>query len=712
MRKLASFLLVAVSCPAVTLQFSTTDPSIGPFPSDAFTVADANQKTGRRVNLPPPAICTGPSASPVNPSICIETAQLNQLDGFHVMPRVRLQFSGPINPDTLRDGVRYMALDNLTNDEYGINFTGQFIPINEVVYDPLTNTGYFKPDIIIDQHRRFAIIVTDAVRDSAGNPVEADPAFTACASRQTIVAGDYCGDLTQVAAQQPRFSGMKIIGAAIFTTMSATANLEAMRARLQDTPLNMRPLGDQSIFAISDLTGATLRLQEKTNSAVTTDTVLPVQLLGSGMRLAFGTFNSPSFVGTQLTMPDTPTNAPAPAATATSTLAFHLYLPTAAPPASGYPVVIFGHGFGDTSFGGPSAVATVFTQAGFAVAAINAFGHGSGPNSVLSLTDRTGASFDIPIGGRGVDIDQNGTIDPFEGCVIPTLVAMRDCLRQTVVDLMQFTRLLRSGSLDFGKSGTVSLNGSRVYYTGQSLGGVYGTIFSAVEPNVRASALNVAGGSIVEIARLSPAYHAIALAVLGSRIPSLLNEPVCGPGSITPCLKVDFNDDYVGRWRPAKRVTVPNAITIQNYFEAAEWYQMPGDPAAYAPHLKQSTLPGVPIKGILFQIARADMSMPNPASSTVIRNAWMRDYTVMYRHDLARKVIPDLPENPHIFLLNLFSPSALPIALAAQAQITGFLASDGTLIPDINPLIRRLVGIDLFETPDILPEDLGFTPGK
>lgn len=710
MRSLALVLLAAVSCPAVTLQFSTGDPSVGPFPSDAFTVSDAAQKTGRRVNIPLPAVCTGPSASPVNPSVCSETAQLDQLDGFHLMPRVRLTFSAPINPDTLRDGVRFMALDNLTNDEYGINFTGQLVPINEVVYDPSANTAYFKPDIIIDQHRRFAILVSDAVRDPAGNPVQADPAFTSCASRQTFAPGDYCGDLTQIAAGRPPFAGSKIIGAAIFTTMSATANLEALRPRLQDTALNMKPFGDQSILNVADLTGATLRLQEKTNSTATTDTVLPVQLLGTAMRLAFGTFDSPLFLGSQLTMPDTPTNAPAPNAVSTSTLPFHLYLPAAAPPASGYPVVIFGHGFGDTSFGGPSAVAPVFTQSGFAVAAINAFGHGSGPNSAITLTDKAGNTFNIPIGGRGVDIDQNGTIDSFEGCVIPQLAGTRDCLRQTVIDLMQFTRLLRSGTLDFGKSGTVPLDSGRIYYAGQSLGAIYGTIFTAVEPNVRASALNVGGGSLVQIARLSPQYHNLAQAFLAHRVPSLLNTPICSPGSTTPCFASDFNDDYVARWLPAKFVTIPGAIEIQNAFEQAEWYQMPGDATAYAPHLKQSTLPGVPIKGVMFQIARGDMTMPNPASSTLIRNAWMRDDTVMYRHDLARKAIPQLPANPHTFLVNVFTPAALPVAIAAQAQIAGFLASDGTSIPDINPLLHRILGLDLFETPAILPEDLGFTP--
>ena len=37
--------------------FDLRSPERSPFPSDAFTVADPNQNTGRRVNLPMPQDC-------------------------------------------------------------------------------------------------------------------------------------------------------------------------------------------------------------------------------------------------------------------------------------------------------------------------------------------------------------------------------------------------------------------------------------------------------------------------------------------------------------------------------------------------------------------------------------------------------------------------------------------------------------------------------
>jgi len=49
-----------------------------------------------------------------------------------------------------------------------------------------------------------------------------------------------------------------------------------------------------------------------------------------------------------------------------------------------------------------------------------------------------------------------------------------------------------------------------------------------------------------------------------------------------------------------------------------------------------STLPGVPIKRVLFQFARGDQTVPNPANSAWIRAAYMREWVLLYRHDLAR----------------------------------------------------------------------------
>ena len=72
-------------------EFDVSDPSGSLFPSDLFTVPDASQPTGLRVNLPKPD-CT------VQPSDCNDIAVLNTLDGFNLQPRLSIPFTGPIDP--------------------------------------------------------------------------------------------------------------------------------------------------------------------------------------------------------------------------------------------------------------------------------------------------------------------------------------------------------------------------------------------------------------------------------------------------------------------------------------------------------------------------------------------------------------------------------------------------------------------------------------
>ncbi|MDQ6705394.1 MAG: hypothetical protein M3Z85_05460, partial [Acidobacteriota bacterium] len=246
---------------AVTVRFDPASPDVGPFPTDFLTVPDSNQKTGLRINLPSPD-CTA------QPSGCQDIALLNRLDGFQLEPRIRVRFSGAITPDSLRLGVYFVALDNLTTEEYGIETTGEIVPINEVGYDPATQTGYAKPDYLLDQHRRFAIIVTDGVTDASGVSVQPDPAFTGCVSPPPgVLQTIYCSKLRQVFNdQQAQFGPHKIVGASIFTTMSATVFMENAHMQLQNTNVGFqRPTGKR-VFNIGDLSGITLRRQVKANS--------------------------------------------------------------------------------------------------------------------------------------------------------------------------------------------------------------------------------------------------------------------------------------------------------------------------------------------------------------------------------------------------------------------------------------------------------------
>jgi cephalosporin-C deacetylase-like acetyl esterase len=72
-----------------------------------------------------------------------------------------------------------------------------------------------------------------------------------------------------------------------------------------------------------------------------------------------------------------------------------------------------------------------------------------------------------------------------------------------VIDLMQAVRMLQGG-VDVDGDSSADLSNSRIYYAGQSFGGIYGVKFLALEDSIRAGVANVPGGAIIEIARLSP----------------------------------------------------------------------------------------------------------------------------------------------------------------------------------------------------------------
>jgi hypothetical protein len=269
---------------------------------------------------------------------------------------------------------------------------------------------------------------------------------------------------------------------------------------------------------------------------------------------------------------------------------------------------------------------------------------------------------------------------------------------------MQLVREIRVG-MDVDGDGIPDLNPSQIYYFGQSLGGIYGTIFLAVEPNVRVGVPNVPGGSLLQIARLSPEFRELVALALVIRTPSLLNEPF-----------PNFDEELPLRDQPPLINTVPGADAIQQNFDNADWVGEAGNPVAYAPYLRKEPLLGMTAKSVIIQFAKGDETVPNPTASALIRAGALTDRTTYYRNDLAFAGDPAVPKNPHIFLVELVADKLVfSIATAAQQQIATFFDSGGTVTIDpdslTGPLFPELFE-GLFEVPIAgpLPEELNFIP--
>ena len=81
---------------------------------------------------------------------------------------------------------------------------------------------------------------------------------------------------------------------------------------------------------------------------------------------------------------------------------------------------------------------------------------------------------------------------------------------------------------------------------------------------------------------------------------------------------------------------------------------------------------------------------------------------------MALKLFPNLNTDAHYCTMPAFGLPTDPLAQCliswlAQEQAAGFLASHGTLIPDVNFWSQMWFGVDLFETPPkFLTEDLNW----
>ena len=116
----------------VVARFELT-PDGGPFPSDVFMVPDANQNTGRRVNMPYPD-CS------VQLSDCHDLNVINTLDGFGLQTRLSIPFDSPIDPTSVNSqNVFLIALESyLRRPSYQLPFCRRRHERGAAVYDAST----------------------------------------------------------------------------------------------------------------------------------------------------------------------------------------------------------------------------------------------------------------------------------------------------------------------------------------------------------------------------------------------------------------------------------------------------------------------------------------------------------------------------------------------------------------------------------------------
>ena len=706
---------VAATHPLFNLQSSTQSP----FPSDRLTAFDSQQLTGLRVNVPLPNCAT-------NPSDCADLALVNQLDGFNLQPRLSIPFDGAIDVSTVSSKTVFLLKlpgRGLGDDEIEDFRPAAVIGINQIVWDPASLTLFAESNDHLDEDSNYALVITTGVHDASGHPIVANADFTQFAHGDGGLNGGKNDRLLQRYQQALkhvvdndvlRAFGLRredVAAASVFTTESATATLRSIRQQVKAAAapavnFNIGSNGEKTVFPLNTVSGLTWNVQALTvgplvptslNTALAALQVFP----GAIGTIAFGKFTGKHWQNAGVFIPQVPTRQGVPSQ-GTEDIFFNLFIPSGPRPTNGWPVAIFGHGFTDSKQGAPFAVASVLAHSGIASIAINVVGHGFGPNSTLTINQGPTATT-FPEGGRGFDQNGDGQISSSEGSSTffaspQGTIGSRDALQQTVADLMQLVRAIQGG-IDANGDGLQDLDPNRIYYTGQSFGGIYGTIFLGIEPDIRAGVPNVPGGPIIDIVRLSPSFQLLLTQALSVRIPILLNAGA----------PLFFNDNSPLRNLPPVTNNVPGAIAIQTVEDTSRWLGQAGDPVAWAPFIRKNPLPGDQPKPVIIQFARGDETVPNPTATALIRSGDLTDRTTFYRNDIAFAVGVSTLKNPHTFLTSLPSP----IAIEPQIQIGTFFATNGalTIDPDSVGLFPAIVP-PLFEVPIAgpLPEDLGFLP--
>jgi hypothetical protein len=702
---------------AVRALFNLHHPETGPFPADIFTVPDQTHNTGRRVNLPYPD-CT------IRVSDCEDLNVINTLDGFGLQTRLSIPFDGSIDVNTATAETVFLISLGSTIDRNG-DPPGTVIGINQIVWDTFTDTLHVEADELLTQHTRYALIVTNRLRDINGRPVEASESFRRF--RQTV-RGEYKRALLEAihAARGLGVGERDIVTASVFTTQSITSVMERIRDQIKDgtpEPANflLGPMGERAVFDLVDVAS----ISWKQHNRVNPDDFLPPVSIDLGVlqvvpgavgQIAYGYYVSPDYlVHPDQYIPAVGTRTGTPVVQGYNDIYFTLYLPSGPRPEAGWPIALIAGGTSNNQHGTSGNFASKLAGNGIATIGINNVGQGFGPLGTLTVNMTNGSSLTIPDAGRG--IDQNGdnviTNTPVpEGSEaagpLSWTISSRDSNRQTVIDLMQLVRVIEVG-MDVDGDNVADIDPSRIYFVGASAGSMIGTIFLALEPSVPVGVAAACPGVIPEHARWQPNRRGSQIgSALQSRTPSLINSP--GLTEIDG-VAVDgpyFNENKPLRNQPAVINTIPGAIDIQNALEFSEMVSESGlTPVVWARHLREEPLPGLYPKSVIYQFATGDQQAVNPGTTALIRAGNLADRTLYYRHDLAfaQDPSPTMPKNPHLFAGSPTSPNALfrSISRGAQDQIGAFLASDGTVVIHPEPA-------QFFEVPisSSLPEDLNF----
>lgn len=396
--------------------------------------------------------------------------------------------------------------------------------------------------IVLGEQHRIAVLLTDGVKDQHGNALQIAPDFLRLrdGQRDDDLRKRY-GDAIDAAVAKTGVDRARVVSAAMYTTGDQTGAVRAARELVRKMPAptlkwgaadvapvaaarftDASPLPDGWTASLDALFGTPNKLpsgEDDPDFGADTNPGVAHDAIGA---IGVAAFDAPNFLVEKSGFDDVhhhllyrdATGAVAPFPDKpTSKIWVTFVVPKGDMPAAGWPVVVYQHGLGGQR-GDSLALANSFARRGWATAAIepvmlatrglDANARGDKKSDYARKT----STYHGPDGfiDTAADGTNGGTTDLFGG--LYRIAAMRDHFRQSVIDHATLVHLLgASPTLDGLSVGAVTpkIDGSKIAYTGSSLGGILGGMLSGVETDDRAFVLNVPGaGVFTELAPNSP----------------------------------------------------------------------------------------------------------------------------------------------------------------------------------------------------------------
>lgn len=575
-------------------------PLLSPYPDDRLTRPDPSAVTGRRLDMPLP------DRTDLERRLRDE---FERLDGFGVYAPISVTLDGPIDLAAVRDDTVFVvnvepgsarrgeraALD-LGRGSFLTDISGprSFYPRDplaalsgDLVFEPgnpgahfeaASNTLILRPLRPLEEGARHAVVLTDRLRDAAGGAVTAPAGFSrptgddATLGPALAAAGVTLGEVRyqwafttgtptrELRAIADGHDGFGPLAAAMAAAQRpAIERIDDLRTTLGDgSPYTLDAgFAADALGCLADLARLAAPLDSRVADAAA---LLDLVDLSSVDYVAFGSAFGPDFRSSARGTFDV-SLANGTAAIGRSRVTFLMIVPRATSDngwaRQPYPVLLTGHGNQRSRLDG-LGVARSGTQAGFAVVAFDAVGHGPEdafallPNLVADIADQNlgteaaaraailalalavGAPVDIfasvrtqmrqlaqapplrPLlaDGRATDVDGDGATDSGATFFSADVFRTRDIVRQTAVDAMTLMRAfgglgqdrngngwLDAAEGDLDQDGMLDFGGpgATFAYTGISLGGINGAVIMGADPVPSRAALMVPGGGLTDI---------------------------------------------------------------------------------------------------------------------------------------------------------------------------------------------------------------------